>query len=138
MGKISKAQDGVKKGYYKMYKDPQVSSDYIKQLPKKDSAKKPTRASASKERPLSAKEREAAMIKELNKKGPMRPSGIEKKFKSGGKQMMKRADGSTSQRGLWDNLRKKAAQNKKTGAKPKAPTKAMLTQERKIKAKSKK
>jgi hypothetical protein len=55
----------------------------------------------------------------------------------GGKQMMKRADGSVSQRGLWDNLRSKAAQNKKTGAKPKAPTKAMLTQEKKIKAKSK-
>lgn len=59
------------------------------------------------------------------------------KMKTGGKQMLKRADGSTSQRGLWDNLRKKAAQNKKTGAKPKAPTKAMLTQERKIKAKGK-
>lgn len=55
----------------------------------------------------------------------------------GGKQMLKRADGSVSQRGLWDNLRSKAAQNKKTGAKPKAPTKAMLTQEKKIKAKGK-
>jgi hypothetical protein len=53
------------------------------------------------------------------------------------KQMLKRKDGSTSQRGLWDNLRSKAAQNKKTGAKSKAPTKAMLTQERKIKAKEK-
>lgn len=59
------------------------------------------------------------------------------KQKSGGKTMLKRADGSVSQRGLWDNLRNKAAQNKKTGAKPKAPTKAMLTQERKIKAKGK-
>jgi hypothetical protein len=54
------------------------------------------------------------------------------------KQMMKRADGSVSQRGLWDNLRSKAAQNKKSGAKPKAPTKAMLSQEKKIKAASKK
>ena len=63
----------------------------------------------------------------------------QERFKArSGKQMMKRADGSTSQRGLWDNLRKKAAQNKKTGAKPKAPTKAMLAQEKKIKAKSKK
>lgn len=60
-----------------------------------------------------------------------------KKQKSGGKIMIKRADGSYSQRGLWDNLRSKAAQNKKTGAKPKAPTKAMLTQEKKIKAKGK-
>jgi hypothetical protein len=59
------------------------------------------------------------------------------KQKSGGKTMLKRADGSTSQRGLWDNLRSKAAQNKKTGAKPKAPSKAMLAQEKKIKAKGK-
>jgi hypothetical protein len=51
--------------------------------------------------------------------------------------MIKRADGSYSKRGLWDNLRSKAAQNKKTGAKPKAPTKAMLTQEKKIKSKGK-
>jgi len=57
------------------------------------------------------------------------------KAKSGA--MIKRADGSYSKRGLWDNLRSKAAQNKKTGAKPKAPTKAMLTQEKKIKSKGK-
>ncbi len=61
--------------------------------------------------------------------------GTMKKAKSGG--MIKRADGSYSKRGLWDNLRSKAAQNKKTGAKPKSPTKAMLTQEKKIKAKGK-
>ena len=52
-------------------------------------------------------------------------------------EMIKRKDGSYSRRGLWDNLRKKAAQNKKTGAKPKAPTKAMLAQEKKIKSKGK-
>jgi hypothetical protein len=57
------------------------------------------------------------------------------RYKSGG--MLKRADGSYSKRGLWDNLRSKAAQNKKAGAKPKAPTKAMLSQEKKIKAKGK-
>jgi hypothetical protein len=67
-----------------------------------------------------------------------------KKQKSGGvtkakagKQMIKRKDGSTSQRGLWDNLRKKAAENKATGNKPKSPTKSMLTQEKRIKAKGK-
>jgi hypothetical protein len=49
--------------------------------------------------------------------------------------MMKRADGSYSPRGLWDNLRKKAAENKKTGATPKTPTKEMIAQENKIKAK---
>ena len=53
------------------------------------------------------------------------------------KQMMKRADGSTSQRGLWDNLRSKAAKNKAAGKPGKKPTAAMLKQERKIKAKGK-
>ena len=45
--------------------------------------------------------------------------------------MIKRADGSVSQHGLWDSIR----ENKGSGKKP---TKAMLTQEKKIKAKSKK
>jgi hypothetical protein len=53
------------------------------------------------------------------------------------KGMIKRADGSSSKRGLWDNIRSKAAQNKKTGSKPKAPSKAMLAQEKKIKSKRK-
>lgn len=53
-------------------------------------------------------------------------------YKKGGtKEMIKRADGSYSQRGLWDNIRA----NKGSGRKP---TKEMLKQERKIKAKSKK
>lgn len=52
-------------------------------------------------------------------------------------QMMKRADGSSSPRGLWDNLRAKAAENKKTGANPKAPSAEMLKQEKKIKKESK-
>ena len=51
------------------------------------------------------------------------------KKKAGG--MIKRADGSYSKRGLWDNIRA----NKGSGKKP---TAAMLKQERKIKAKSKK
>jgi hypothetical protein len=46
------------------------------------------------------------------------------------KQMLKRKDGSVSQRGLWDNIRA----NKGSGRKP---TKQMLQQERKIKAKKK-
>jgi hypothetical protein len=45
--------------------------------------------------------------------------------------MIKRADGSMSRRGLWDNIRA----NKGSGKKP---TAAMLKQEKKIKAKSKK
>ena len=43
------------------------------------------------------------------------------------KQMLKRKDGSYSQRGLWDNIRK----NKGSGKKP---TKEMLAQEKKIKS----
>jgi hypothetical protein len=49
--------------------------------------------------------------------------------KNGG--MIKRADGSYSRRGLWDNIRA----NKGSGKKP---TKQMLQQEKKIKAKTKK
>lgn len=44
--------------------------------------------------------------------------------------MIKRKDGSYSQRGLWDNIRA----NKGSGKKP---TSAMLKQERKIKAAAK-
>ena len=52
-----------------------------------------------------------------------------KKMQGGG--MIKRADGSYSKRGLWDNIRA----NKGSGKKP---TAAMLKQEKKIKAKTKK
>lgn len=48
----------------------------------------------------------------------------------GGREMLKRADGSYSQRGLWDNIRA----NKGSGKKP---TKQMLKQEKKIKQKGK-
>ncbi len=47
------------------------------------------------------------------------------------KEMLKRKDGSVSQRGLWDNIRA----NKGSGKKP---TAQMLKQEKKIKAASKK
>ena len=52
-----------------------------------------------------------------------------RKYKAGG--MLKRADGSYSKRGLWDNIRA----NKGSGKKP---TAQMLKQEKKIKAKTKK
>jgi hypothetical protein len=58
----------------------------------------------------------------IKKKGPFKGSTL----KAGG--MIKRADGSTSKRGLWDNIRA----NKGSGKKP---TAAMLKQERKIKSK---
>lgn len=46
------------------------------------------------------------------------------------KEMIKRADGSYSERGLWDNIRA----NKGSG---KEPTKEMLKQEKKIKSQEK-
>ena len=46
------------------------------------------------------------------------------------KQMIKRKDGSMSQRGLWDNIRAAKGSGKK-------PTSEMLKQERKIKSKNK-
>lgn len=57
--------------------------------------------------------------------------GKKPEMKKGGKVMLKRKDGSYSQRGLWDNIRAAKGSGKK-------PTAAMLKQERKIKAKSKK
>lgn len=45
--------------------------------------------------------------------------------------MIKRADGSYSQRGLWDNIRANIGSGKK-------PTKEMLKQEKKIRLKAKK
>ncbi len=45
-------------------------------------------------------------------------------------ELLKRKDGSKSRRGLWDNIR----ENKGSGKKP---TKEMLKQEKKIKAKKK-
>jgi hypothetical protein len=56
---------------------------------------------------------------------PVRTSPV-LQFKKGG--MIKRADGSYSKRGLWDNIRANRGSGKK-------PTKQMLEQERKIKAK---
>jgi hypothetical protein len=53
------------------------------------------------------------------------------------KELIKRADGSYSQRGLWDNIRAKAKKNKKTGKTPEEATTEMRKQERKIKANSK-
>lgn len=54
-------------------------------------------------------------------------------YKSGG--MLKRADGSSSPRGLWDNIRAAAKKNKAAGKPGKKPTAAMLKQEKKIKSK---
>lgn len=121
-GPIKKAQSGTSE-----YSDPKPFFDKIKKS--KDSLDNAM---------LKLKEKKfKSKMNYLKDKLKIKESEMNtKKAKSGG--MIKRADGSYSKRGLWDNLRSKAAQNKKTGAKPKAPTKAMLTQEKKIKAKTKK
>jgi len=62
----------------------------------------------------------------ISKKAAKKSKSDFKKMKSGG--MLKRADGSYSKRGLYDNIRA----NKGSGKKP---TKQMLQQERKIKSK---
>lgn len=53
------------------------------------------------------------------------------------KELIKRADGSYSQRGLWDNIRAKAKKNKRSGKKSNEPTDEILKQAEKIKANSK-
>lgn len=75
----------------------------------------------------------------------VKPSAPKKKLKvggkltkaKGGKEMITRADGTKSRRGLWDNIRAAAKRNKAAGRPGKKPTAAMLKQERKIKAKGK-
>jgi hypothetical protein len=73
------------------------------------------------------RQRLKSMFKDIDAKEAAKKAGS--KMKSGG--MLKRADGSYSKRGLWDNIRA----NKGSGKKP---TAAMLKQEKKIKAKTKK
>lgn len=76
--------------------------------------------------------RKAEKSKGINTYDDYLKSKIKEKPKAkDGKQMIKRADGSVSQRGLWDNLRAAKGSGKK-------PTAQMLKQEKKIKAASKK
>jgi len=72
----------------------------------------------------------ARKINDSIPKARLSPRALEMMNKKNGG-MLKRADGSYSKRGLWDNIRA----NKGSGKKP---TKQMLVQEKKINAKSKK
>ena len=122
MKKMSKAQNGKEvtpKGY--------VRGEMTNRLYKKEDMAKHEAGMAD------ALDRQAGLGKYASKKNdainnkPLKedkPKGM----KSGG--MLKRADGSYSKRGLWDNIRA----NKGSGKKP---TAQMLKQERKIKAKTK-
>ena len=103
-GKIKKAQGGLNL----VDVTPKSKNDTIAQKPKPVWVRNPTGGGGS---PY------VKIAKKMDKK------------KAGG--MIKRADGSYSKRGLWDNIRA----NKGSGKKP---TKQMLVQEKKIKAKSKK
>ena len=114
-GKIKKGQEGVKIGNttYTITND---KTDPKKKVyvnnPIKDTVSPPK---------VTSSDRMNSIINNANKNM--------KKKKAGG--MIKRADGSYSKRGLWDNIRA----NKGSGKKP---TKQMLVQEKKIKAKTKK
>jgi hypothetical protein len=92
------------------------------------------RARANSADSVKAKDLDPAIIKRL---AEQKNGGKTHKAKSG-KQMLKRKDGSVSQRGLWDNIRAAAKKNRAAGKAGKKPTAAMLKQERKIKAKTNK
>lgn len=136
MAKIKKAQRGagVPKGY--------VRGEMTGRLiPEKEFKKHEAEFAKSlqKQKDYIDSVRKAASKKPAAKPAP------KKKLKAGGKlstakagkEMIKRADGSYSQRGLWDNIRAAAKRNKAAGKAGKKPTAAMLKQEKKIKAKSK-
>lgn len=160
MAKIKKAQRGadVPKGYVrgemtgrlipeKEFKkhEAEFAKSLQKQKDYRDSVSKASKKyekSPFSKAALDKKKREESyknFQKEYQKPAP------KKKLKAGGKlstakagkQMLKRADGSVSQRGLWDNIRAAAKRNKAAGKAGKKPTAAMLKQEKKIKAKSK-
>lgn len=70
----------------------------------------------------------AKLPTEVRNKMGYQKDGGKTKMKAGG--MLKRADGSYSKRGLWDNIRAAKGSGKK-------PTAQMLKQEKKIKSKTK-
>lgn len=123
VSKIKKAQDGLPKGY--------VRGEMTGRLiPKKEQKKWQDEATKSMNEQYFNRPENLKYGKGDKKAAPAK-AAPKKKMKSGGKQMLKRADGSVSQRGLWDNIRANRGSGKK-------PTAQMLKQEKKIKAASKK
>jgi hypothetical protein len=120
MKKMSKAQSGVKKALTPAPKK-KTGMDAVKAVGKYVST---FGGATEKDNP---KQKDINIVKKIKETG----TAVKNKLglKSGG--MIKRADGSYSKRGLWDNIRA----NKGSGKKP---TAAMLKQEKKIKAKTKK
>ena len=138
--KMKKAQSGE----YMSYSPKEKTYEYTKKVNRPEgvryySAKHPNEGSAMtfvnfKQRAnpadsTRAMDVEKGAFKRLNEQ---KKGGKTSKTKAkSGKTMLKRADGSYSQRGLWDNIRAAKGSGKK-------PTAAMLKQEKKIKAKTKK
>lgn len=127
---------GIKSAVYRKYPElkpedkKQDGSKEVKSFPDLNKDGKITKADILKGRGVIKKSGSKSMKAEDTKmcgsKGMKYAEGTKSiKFKK--KPMMKRADGSTSQRGLWDNIRA----NKGSGKKP---TPEMLKQEKKIKA----
>lgn len=126
---------GIKSAVYRKYPDlkpedkKQDGSKGVKSFPDLNKDGKVTRADILKGRGVIKKTGAKFMKvdeKMCGSKGMKYAEGTKSiKFKK--KEMIKRADGSTSQRGLWDNIRA----NKGSGKKP---TPEMLKQEKKIKA----
>ena len=138
MSTIKKAQNGVKATkdsttYFKN-KVNEVSGKIKKEIPNLPRFKStdPDDNKRSQNMRNLVSEKKKAISNQLRQSNKGKPgydaNGFPKK-KDGG--MIKRADGSSSKRGLYDNIRA----NKGSGKKP---TAAMLKQEKKIKAKAKK
>jgi hypothetical protein len=124
-GPVKKAQNGTSQ-----YSDPKPLFDKIKKT--KDSINDATIKLNERKKISDALKKisDDHLKKQLEKrKLKLHENKSKSSFKAGG--MIKRADGSYSKRGLWDNIRA----NKGSGKKP---TAEMLKQERKIKAKTKK
>jgi hypothetical protein len=121
-GPVKKAQNGTSQ-----YSDPKPLFDKIKKT--KDSINDATIKLNERKKISDALKKisDDHLKKQLEKrKLKLHENKPKSSFKAGG--MIKRADGSYSKRGLWDNIRA----NKGSGKKP---TAEMLKQERKIKAK---
>ena len=122
---VKKAKDG--KDLQPMGDATKVSSKKSKYVSESGDYKMTFKGGDDNSAPTSAVQRRT--LKGFLKGAPKAAGKME--LKAGGKVMMKRADGSVSQRGLWDNIRAAKGSGKK-------PTAQMLKQEKKIKAQSKK
>lgn len=123
--KVKKAQDGGE--YQSMGNATKVSAKKSKYVSEDGNYKMKFKGGDDNSAPTSAVQRRT--VKGFLKGKPKAAGKME--LKAGGKVMIKRKDGSVSQRGLWDNIRA----NKGSGKKP---TAQMLKQEKKIKSQTKK